>query len=223
MENEKEFLAMWRNLDGRVDSLKSIDFRCDHQANVDFVRSFPVDDVIANLFDFNRVVELYLEKRTGTSFFEQTIPLETVSLFNAHAYLKFYKDVHALNDLNPGHPFIDPLDKKKKVFIFQLFSVTFSLAILFGNRDDMLVWYEKKPLILYFASCYLFFDYLFDDVAVPGDVKKRVVKYVRALFESKDAARADDPMLTTIDNIFALLFKFEKGAQGPRSNAHFGQ
>jgi len=213
MGKEKEVLAMWRSIDGRVESLKNIDFRCDHQVNVDFVQTLPVDELSAHLGDFVRCVEVFLAKRTGASFLEQMIPTEFVSLFNTPAYLKFYKDMHDLNDLNPAYPFIPSSDKNKKLFILHLFTSSFSLAILFGNRDDMSVWYEKTPLLLYYAACYLFFDYVFDDSTISVDVKKKVVKYVRAIFESKDAVEAtDDPILVTVNNIFALLFKFDKAA-----------
>jgi len=219
--HSNQYILFWNSISDDINTLNNIKHQIyDHSANYNFFKQFPFSEIknnISNLnFNIEPIVSTYL-KLYNNHYFSSLFDANFFRLFKIETIFDFLKDLNTLNKLNHKYSFIDVNDKKKYIFTIVVFIAIYTSSITINNNsEDIKKTYDNNPLILYYIACYLFFDYLFDDINVDKNIKKNIVKYVNNIFTSKkniNIYNKDgfiDKYIDTINNIFIILFAYDK-------------
>lgn len=231
MNTDSDIIDFWININYDITSLNNIKYKNNHpnyldsqQSNYIFFKSFkdPISDIKCNIHNNNYDINHILDNHIST-YIDHNVHLSGLFDKNLFKFIKFksvfdfYNDLTSLNKLNYNYSFIDSNDKKKIIFTIVIFiSIIGSSFMINKSDDDMETIYKNNPLILFYTACYLFFDYLFDDININKNIKKNIVKYVNNIFDDVKNINnyIDDhnikKYIDSINNIFIILFNYEK-------------
>ena len=188
-----------------------------------FLKNLPINEIKIknnnNDFDINNIIKDYIDQykdKDDFIFFMLLPDTNYNSVYNG--FYQFYKDLKILDSINDGYKFLDlsTNDGKKKIMFGNIFVfIIYKFSTIFNNNTSSLEeTYKNNPLIFFYICSYLFFDYLLDDPNIDKEIKKKICKYVYKLFASgknvEDTQLIDPVYLTTINNLFIILFNYKK-------------
>ena len=205
----------WDNISCDIYSLTNIKYPVfNHSFNYDLFKNFPLNEIKTNLANNNYDIESIFISYMEQHKIMHLIDANFFKLLNIKTIFDFYNDLNKLNKLNSACSFIDINDKKKIIFTVVIFiAICVSSITINNNQNDLKTTYDNNPLILFYISSYLFFDYLFDDITINKNIKKNIVKYVNNIFDNGpnlDFSIPNDKYFDTINNLFMILQCYDK-------------